>query len=135
MTLLVDVEAIIPRFLFTIGIKKLKIGDQMEIKNKLKQIIHETGHHPFLFVGAGFSRRYIRTEKWDELLRHFCEEFSQDEFKYDAYAARTDEKDYYGQQPQIASFLEKDYNLAVFSDDRFIDFKQKHRKEREGNST
>lgn len=45
----------------------------MEIKNKLKQIIHETGHHPFLFVGAGFFRRYIRTEKWDELLRHFCE--------------------------------------------------------------
>lgn len=63
------------------------------------------------------------------MLRHLCEEFSQDEFKYDAYAAHTDEKDYYGQQPQIASFLEKDYNLAVFSDDRFIDFKQIHRKE------
>lgn len=71
----------------------------------------------------------MRSKKWDELLRHFCEEFSQDEFKYDAYAALTDEKDYYGQQPQIASFLEKDYNLAVFSDNRFIDFKKKHRKE------
>lgn len=101
----------------------------MEIKNRLKQIIYETGHHPFLFIGAGFSRRYMNTEKWDELLRHFCEEFSQDEFKYDGYAAMSDEKDYYGLQPQIATFLEKDYNLSVFSDDRFADFKKQHRKE------
>ena len=96
------------------------------IKRYLRDKIQCTGSHPFLFVGSGFSQRYMKTERWGELLRYFCKEFSGDEFRYNAYASRTNEREYYGQQPEIASLLEVDYNKAVFSDSQYRDFLQAH---------
>lgn len=96
------------------------------IKKYLRDKIQCTGSHPFLFVGSGFSQRYMKTERWGELLRYFCKEFSGDEFRYNAYASRTNEREYYGQQPEIASLLEVDYNKAVFSDSQYRDFLQAH---------
>ena len=94
------------------------------VKTCLKNLIQCTGTHPFLFVGAGFSRRYMNTEKWDELLKHFCSELG--EFRYNAYANRVDEKEYYGQQPKIASLLEAEYNKVVFTEEKYNDFLSAH---------
>jgi hypothetical protein len=99
----------------------------LNIKTIIGEAIQETGHHPFLFVGSGLSRRYMGTEKWDELLRKFCTEFSDNEFQYDVYANRIDEKDYYGQQPAIAQLLEKDYNNEVLTSDKYFDFRTRHK--------
>lgn len=52
----------------------------MELKELVTETIQKTGHQPFLFVGSGFSRRYMNTEKWDELLKVFCEEYSGSDF-------------------------------------------------------
>ena len=54
----------------------------MEISNIVKNAIKTAGHHPFLFVGSGISKRYLGTEKWDELLKVFCSEFSGNDFQY-----------------------------------------------------
>lgn len=99
----------------------------MDIRTIIGDAIQNTGHHPFLFVGSGLSKRYMDTEKWDELLRVFCTEFSGNEFQYDVYANRVDEEDYYGQQPAIAYLLEKDYNNEVFTSDKYCDFREKHK--------
>ena len=101
----------------------------MDIKQTLIKKIETTQHHPFLFVGAGLSKRYIHTENWENLLRHFCVEFSNNEFLYDSYSARTNEQNYYGKQPQIASFLEKDYTQAVLTQENFSTFRQKYKVE------
>lgn len=58
----------------------------MNLELVLANMIQKTQHHPFLFVGAGFSQRYMHTERWEELLRHFCVELSGNEFLYDSYA-------------------------------------------------
>lgn len=97
-----------------------------KIKTIIKEAIQTTGHHPFLFVGSGLSKRYLGFEKWDELLRKFCTEFSSNEFQYDVYANMVDEKDYYGQHPAIAYLLEKDYNNKVLTTDQYLDFRKKH---------
>lgn len=89
--------------------------------------IQETNHHPFLFVGAGFSMRYIKTERWEDLLRYFCVEFSGNDFLYDSYASQITEQNYYGKQPQIASLLEKDYSQAVLTQERFSSFREKYK--------
>ena len=39
-----------------------------KIKTIIKEAIQTTGHHPFLFVGSGLSKRHLGSEKWDELL-------------------------------------------------------------------
>lgn len=101
----------------------------MDIKTIIGEAIQNTGHHPFLFVGSGLSKRYMGTEKWDELLRVFCTEFSGNEFQYDVYANMVDEQDYYGQQPAIAYLLEKDYNNEIFISDKYYDFRERHKDE------
>jgi hypothetical protein len=85
-----------------------------------------------LFVGSGLSKRYMGTEKWDELLRVFCTEFSGNEFQYDVYVNKVDEEDYYGQQPAIAYLLEKDYNNEVLTSDKYYDFRERHKDELKG---
>ena len=68
------------------------------IQDVIKKTIQNAGHHPYLFVGSGFSKRYMGLENWEELLRKFCEEFSGDEFLYDSYANQIQDKDYYVQK-------------------------------------
>lgn len=100
----------------------------MSIKEILQKQIDKVGNHPFLFVGAGLSKRYLKVENWEELLRHFATQIDGDEFKYDYYINSIDEQyDYYGIQPQIATLLEKDYNLAVLSKDEFKEFRNRNR--------
>lgn len=97
------------------------------IQEVIKKTIQNAGHHPYLFVGSGFSKRYMGLENWEELLRKFCEEFSGDEFLYDSYANQIQDKDYYEKQPKIAALLEKDYNEAVFTQDKYKEFRIQHR--------
>lgn len=100
----------------------------MSIKEILQKQIDKVGNHPFLFVGAGLSKRYLKVENWEELLRYFATQIDGDEFKYDYYINSIDEQyDYYGIQPQIATLLEKDYNLAVLSKDEFKEFRNRNR--------
>lgn len=37
----------------------------MNLELVLANMIQKTQHHPFLFVGAGFSQRYMHTERWE----------------------------------------------------------------------
>lgn len=101
----------------------------LDFKQILVEKIQATQHHPFLFIGAGFSRRYINTERWDDLLRYFCVQFSDNEFLYDSYASQISEQDYYGKQPKIASLLEKDYTQAVLTQESFSDFRSRYKSE------
>lgn len=104
-------------------------GIYLNIKAIIEEAIRTTGHHPFLFIGSGLSKRYMDTEKWDELLRKFCTEFSGNEYQYDIYANKVEEEDYYGQQPAIAYLLEKDFNNEVLTADKYFDFRERHKDE------
>lgn len=44
-----------------------------EIKNILAEQLSVTDSLPFLFIGSGFSKRYIQTESWEDLLSTFAE--------------------------------------------------------------
>lgn len=105
----------------------------MELNALITETIQKTGHQPFLFVGSGFSKRYINTERWDELLKLFCEEYSGNDFQYNVYSNQVEEKDYYGKQPAIAALLEKDYNNTVLTVERYKDFREKHKSELKSN--
>lgn len=97
------------------------------IKNTLKEKIQKTEHHPFLFISSGFSHRYMGTKNWVDLLKHFCIEFSGDEFKYSYYNSLVNGNEFYGKEPKIASLLEKDYTHAVYTLDKYDTFKQENK--------
>lgn len=77
----------------------------------------------------------MNTEKWDELLKVFCEEYSGNDFQYNVYSSQVEERDYYGKQPAIATLLEKDYNNTVLTADRYKDFREKHNLELKNNDS
>lgn len=105
----------------------------MKINELIKKAVQITGHQPFLFVGSGLSKRYLKTEKWDELLRLFCTEYSSNEFQYDVYANQLGVEDYYGQQPAIAYALEKDYNNKILTEEKYSEFRRSHKIELQNN--
>ena len=99
----------------------------IDVKQSLRDRIQATGHHPFLFVGSGFTYRYMGTERWDELLRYLCSLLPDDpQLRYSYYASKSTPADYYGTQPQIARFLSDDLREAVFRSPSFEAFRHKH---------
>lgn len=52
----------------------------MNLKEKLIEHFNQAPSTPFLFVGSGFSRRYLGLEDWEALLRRFCEDIKSFEY-------------------------------------------------------
>lgn len=67
----------------------------------LKEMLEKHPSAPFLFVGSGFSRRYLGLEDWAGLLARFCEPIR--DFGY--YASKAD-----ADLPLAATYMADDYN-------------------------
>lgn len=80
----------------------------MKIEDLLTKRLKDNGHGPFLFLGSGFSRRYVGLESWEELLRRFCENIKQ--FEY--YLSSSDSN-----IPRTASKMAEDYKDYWWSSD------------------
>ncbi|WP_339986407.1 SIR2 family protein [Gymnodinialimonas ulvae] len=70
---------------------------------------------PFLFLGSGFSRRYIGLEQWDELLAKFTEGLK--EFRYYSTTAN-------GNLPDAAELIAKDFHELWWSDERYAEARE-----------
>ena len=81
-----------------------------DIKEKLEQIFKESYSYPFLFVGSGFSQRYLNTENWEDLLRLFCEDIQ----RYEYYVSKAN-----GYKPSIATLMAQDFNEVWWHDPKY----------------
>ena len=79
----------------------------MKSQKTIKEIIISLSKQPILFIGSGFTKRYLGLENWEELLKKFISDISDDEFKYEMYANKVLEEDYYGKQAAIAKVIRK----------------------------
>lgn len=85
-----------------------------ELVETFQKAIEQTKGHPFLFLGSGFSMRYLGTPTFEGLLRQFTGLISEDEYKFASYGTTENSL------PQIAQELEKDFNAKFFSDAAFM---------------
>lgn len=77
-----------------------------EITTTLTNLLGDNSGAPFLFIGSGFSRRYIGLEQWNELLRRFCREIK--DFGY--YSSQHNQN-----LPKAASEIARDFNEVWWS--------------------
>jgi hypothetical protein len=82
----------------------------IEMEEKLVDIFRESAAGPFLFLGSGFSRRYLGLEDWRGLLSKFC--VVGKPFEYYLSSAN-------GDYPKVASLLAKDFNEYWWSADEY----------------
>jgi hypothetical protein len=97
--------------------------------SKIKKLLEATNSHPFLFVGSGFTHRYLGTDDWKGLINRFaCEAKPEVEFAYEWYrnevapSGKATEQDL----PSITEYVEKDYARRFLSDDSFRALRERH---------
>ncbi|WP_332860745.1 SIR2 family protein [Janthinobacterium svalbardensis] len=78
----------------------------MDIEQRLTETFKRKGAGPFLFVGSGFSRRYLALEDWKGLLSRFCVMGKPFEF----YLSSSD-----GSYPMAAKIIAQDFNTYWWS--------------------
>lgn len=96
--------------------ENIKINVQAQDNNvtfdTLSKAIKRFTSAPFLFIGAGFSRRYMNTPTWEDLLRHFaiiCRPDNPD-MALMYYSMKTHEKTGNSRYEEIASLIQTDFN-------------------------
>lgn len=83
-----------------------------DIFDKTVATINESTGSPFLFIGSGFSRRYLDLPKWDELLKLFCE----DDGEFQKLMATSSEH-----LPSVAKDLAEIYHHRWWNSESFKD--------------
>ena len=82
----------------------------MGIKDDLLEIFKSKNAGPFLFIGSGFSRRYLGLENWRGLLEKFC--VTEKPFEY--YLSLSN-----GYYPTIARLISEEFNKYWWEADEY----------------
>lgn len=89
-----------------------------ELKNRLIAHFEQAGSAPFLFIGSGFSRRYLNLEDWGSLLKLFTEGLK----PYEYYLATAN-----GDLPKVASLIAEDFHDKWWQDEKFKISREKNK--------
>ncbi len=89
------------------------------MKDKIAEKLKNTNLAPFLFIGSGFSKRYLNSEDWYGLLKLFSMKATENEFDINLYHEEAKKNNKYGIMPKIASLLEERFNYSYFTKEKF----------------
>lgn len=104
----------------------------MSMTSELKKLLEAINAHPFLFVGSGFTHRYLGTEDWKGLVSHFAKQAKpENEFAFEWYRNEVEANGVDGGQqlPQITGRVEKDYARRFLSDQSFRELRNQYEKQ------
>lgn len=80
---------------------------------QFKQHIDKFSTSPFLFIGSGFSRRYLGLPTWELLLMEICKDLGLKK-PYNFYKSNADSK-----LPKVATIIGQDFNEIWWKEDDF----------------
>jgi hypothetical protein len=92
-------------------------ADDVPVHGPLLDHLSEFNALPFLFVGAGLSRRYLGLDDWGSLLRRFAADTAQ---SYEYYVASSG-----GKYPEIGQLLAEEFHQIWWSQQRYEDSRNK----------
>jgi SIR2-like domain len=88
----------------------------VSLRDELSAHLNGFRSAPFLFIGAGLSRRYLGLESWEGLLRRYAAETSR---PYEYYVATAN-----GVLPAVASAIARELHERWWSSDRYKDSRE-----------
>ncbi len=91
------------------------------LMEELKRVAKGFTAAPFLFIGAGFSKRYLHTPSWKDLLEHFAAIVRDDnqDISFNYYVEQARIKYGNNELPYVASCLMDDFNMKWLGDKEF----------------
>ncbi|GGM28188.1 hypothetical protein GCM10011351_12620 [Paraliobacillus quinghaiensis] len=98
------------------------------IKEAVEKQLKDFDTLPFLFVGAGLSRRYLQTDSWEGLLEYYANISKDSDFGYRMY--KEEVKNYetlVGENPKLASLIEQDFNKKWLDSQEYKDARERHK--------
>ena len=90
----------------------------IDIKQNLIEHFNRNSSYPFLFIGSGFSRRYLGLDDWEGLLRRFCTGLNQ----YGYYRSKAD-----GSYPAIANLMSDDFLEYWWTSDEYREQREEYK--------
>jgi SIR2-like domain len=90
----------------------------MDVQEKLEKHLKNFTSAPFLFVGSGFSRRYLGSEDWEGLLRIFSDLIQPKRFPYYKSTAK-------GKLDVAAGLMAADFHKIWWNDPRFEESRER----------
>jgi len=96
---------------------------------KLAEQLKTCESMPFLFIGSGIAQRYLKTESWEALLRHFAKDAKPDvKFAYELYQNKhlTDGEKPGAYFPKIATAIENDFNEIWLTGEKWKDSRERN---------
>lgn len=88
----------------------------ISIEEKLSRHLNKFESAPFLFVGSGFSRRYLGLDNWESLLREFAKRVNDSDEAYEYYASKVNQD-----KAKIGSLIAEDFHSIWFKEDVYRD--------------
>lgn len=90
----------------------------------LKPLLSKADSMPFLFLGSGFSRRYLNTPTWEDLLKHLAEITYQNKTgfqkaKRKASKKYNEETDYNKHMTYLCDLISDDLDEIWYDEERF----------------
>ncbi len=99
-----------------------------ELKLKLNSIMSGFDTLPFLFVGAGLSRRYLGAQSWEGLLEEYANIAKNNDFGYRLYLEEIKKFETpVGTNPKLATLIENDFNPHWLTDDKYKELREIHK--------
>lgn len=89
-----------------------------ELTEATAEILQANSGAPFLFVGSGFSRRYLGLEDWSGLLRRFCGDVRE----FDYYSASAN-----GNLPEAAHLLASDFHHVWWENEKYASSREQYK--------
>lgn len=90
----------------------------MDIEKKFENDLKKFKSAPFLFIGSGFSRRYLGLESWQNLLKKFC----LDDMKpFDYYLSKSESN-----LPDTASLMSEDFHEIWWESPNFEESRKEY---------
>lgn len=98
----------------------------------LKPLLNDAESLPFLFVGSGFSRRYLNTPTWQDLLDYIAQLTYSDSFQYiqkkNEVSKKFDKNQQYNDyMTYLCDLISEDLDKIWYTDEKFKTHREKYK--------